>query len=313
MINYKKCIFCNSSLFKIVHEFSAPPAGETRYSYLDGKPYYRRIKKCTTCSHFFAEHDFVNQNLYSGEYLKSVYGDLDGISERFSKVMNLSEDSSDNRGRVKFINSFFREFRGLNEFGNRSGKSADMDCCINVEDGVRRIISEYSNSYEKNVSDEKMSVLDVGSGTGVFPFLMKESGWNVTASDPDGIACRHLTEKLQIKSVQGKFEELKLNNSFDLITFNKVIEHVIDPVGFLDKTSDLLDVRGGWLYIEVPDGEMASKCGYSRQEFFIDHFHVFSMASVALLANKHSFDLEKIERLREPSGKFTIRAFFKRK
>ena len=37
---------------------------------------------------------------------------------------------------------------------------------------------------------------------------------------------------------------------------------------------------GGFVYTELPDGTMAIKDSLQREEFYIEHLHVFSMASV---------------------------------
>jgi len=66
---------------------------------------------------------------------------------------------------------------------------------------------------------------------------------------------------------------------------------------------------GGFVYVEVPDGEAAVIDGPGREEFFIDHWHVFSVASLALLVAQAGFAVRVLERLREPSGKYTLRAF----
>jgi hypothetical protein len=66
---------------------------------------------------------------------------------------------------------------------------------------------------------------------------------------------------------------------------------------------------GGLVYLEVPDGEMASLCGKEREEFFIEHLHIFSFVSLAMLIKKAGFEPLLIERLVEPSSKFTLRAF----
>jgi len=63
------------------------------------------------------------------------------------------------------------------------------------------------------------------------------------------------------------------------------------------------------VYLELPDAEGAGDVGPLREEFFIEHHHVFSYASAALLATRAGFDLLAIERLREPSTKYTIRVF----
>ena len=95
----------------------------------------------------------------------------------------------------------------------------------------------------------------------------------------------------------------------DAITFNKVLEHVEDPVAMLAAARPLL-AAGGFVYVEVPDAEGAAAHGPGREEFFIEHHHVFSAASTAMMAARAGLATLAVERLREPSGKFTLRAFF---
>jgi hypothetical protein len=87
-----------------------------------------------------------------------------------------------------------------------------------------------------------------------------------------------------------------------------VLEHVPEPVPMLARAGAWL-APGGFVYVEVPDGEAAARDGAGREEFFIDHWHAFSAASLAMLASRAGFHAAAIERLREPSGKFTLRAF----
>jgi hypothetical protein len=49
--------------------------------------------------------------------------------------------------------------------------------------------------------------------------------------------------------------------------------------------------------------------GGNREEFFSDHFHIFSMQSAIQLISQSGFRIISAQRLREPSGKFTIRIF----
>ena len=97
---------------------------------------------------------------------------------------------------------------------------------------------------------------------------------------------------------------------FKLVTLNKVIEHVEAPVVMLRRTSGVLS-PAGFVYVEAPDGDAAAAEGPGREEFFIEHHHVFSPASLALTAKRAGFSPVLIERLREPSGKFTICAFLR--
>ncbi len=93
------------------------------------------------------------------------------------------------------------------------------------------------------------------------------------------------------------------------MTFNKVLEHVADPVAMLARARAFHGRADGVVYVEVPDGEAAAAEGPGREEFFIEHLHVFSAASLALLAVRAGFSLVRLERVREPSTKYTLAAF----
>ena len=98
-------------------------------------------------------------------------------------------------------------------------------------------------------------------------------------------------------------------NYFDLITLNKVIEHVSNPAKFLKDHIFYLKNKG-YLYLEVPDVDARyDKDGYNREEFFIEHHHGFSMTSLILMLNKLNLKIVKIEKIREPSSKYTIYCF----
>ena len=66
---------------------------------------------------------------------------------------------------------------------------------------------------------------------------------------------------------------------------------------------------GGFVYVELPDGEIAVRYGAEREEIMIDHLHVFSMTSLVLLAQRAGFTVYEAERIHEPSTKYTLRVF----
>lgn len=165
---------------------------------------------------------------------------------------------------------------------------------------VRRLLDHLGNGAPGS------RVLDVGSGLGVFPARIEEAGCTCVALDPDARAVEHLRSRVGVEAVCADFmEELPALGTFRLITFNKVLEHVDDPVGMLARAGDFLQ-SDGWVYVEVPDGECAALEGAGREEFFIEHLCAFSMASLTLLARRAGFVPYRAERVREPSGKFTL-------
>lgn len=155
---------------------------------------------------------------------------------------------------------------------------------------------------------ERGRVLDVGSGLGVFPARMKEAGWEATALDPDPRAAAHAREQIGVAAIEADFMTAVDLGRHDLVALNKVLEHVEDPVGMLARARAAL-AAGGVAYVELPDGEQAARDGWHREEFFVEHLHVFSMASACLLAQRAGFTVRVAERLREPSGKYTLFAF----
>ena len=189
----------------------------------------------------------------------------------FDKIMALPSDRSDNRGRVAFV---------------------DGQCCAMRAAG-------------------RNTLLDVGAGLAVFPAAMRQAGWDATALDPDPRSAEHARDKAGVDGLVADFMTDTIDRRFDLVTFNKVLEHVPDPVAMLARTRDVL-ADGGVVYVELPDGEAAlADAGPDREEFFIEHYCAFSTVSYAMLARRAGFRLMLLERLVEPSGKFTLRGLMR--
>lgn len=233
-------------------------------------PYRRDLWQCGACGHVVNQHGYQSHEIYSGDYVDSTYGDR--MEATFRRIMSFPPEQSDNRQRVLRIDAFAQS-SGL--IGRRA--------------------------------------LDVGSGLGVFPAALKEKGWDCQALDPDPRAAAHIRDTAGVPALMGDFTQLEPSGgqarSFDLITFNKVLEHVLEPVEMLRRSLMWLK-EGGLVYIELPDGENALlDAGPEREEFFIEHYDAYSMASIALLIRQAGFQCLNIERLIEPSGKYTLAAF----
>lgn len=168
---------------------------------------------------------------------------------------------------------------------------------------VARIV-EYTR--ERGVGPGR--ALDVGSGLCVFLARLRDEGWDGMAVDPDERAVAHARDVVGVEAVCGDFMALDDLGRFELVTLNKVLEHVEDPIAMLARTARFL-ADGGLVYVELPDGDAAAAEGPGREEFFIEHLHVFSPASLAMLAARAGFSPLRIDRIREPSTKYTLCAF----
>jgi SAM-dependent methyltransferase len=222
----------------------------------------------------FGKHDIDLSSLYGGDYVDATYGGAEDMRRRFERVMSLPPEKSDNRSRVsRFL--AFAQTRGL------------------------------SPALSPRL-------LDIGAGLGVFPAAMRSAGWHVVGLEPDPRTVEHLRAVAGIEALADDLLQLDPASTalFDAVSFNKVLEHVEDPVALLRPAAAFLNTNG-FVYLEVPDVAAISE-GPEREEFYIEHHHVFSPASVAILAQYSGFDVRVIERLREPSTKYTLRAFLVR-
>jgi 2-polyprenyl-3-methyl-5-hydroxy-6-metoxy-1,4-benzoquinol methylase len=228
------------------------------------------LVRCTECGHFRSIHDMDMSQLYSGAYVSSTYGE-DGLKRAFDRIIGLDPRKSDNVGRVARVLAFA--------------------------------------ATHLQISERKPSILDVGSGLCVFLHRLKAiADWNCTALDPDPRAVQHARTVAGVNGLCADFNRDPHLGTYDVISFNKVLEHVLDPVAMLARSVEYV-APGGFVYVELPDGEAAAEESLVREEFFVDHHHVFSPMSLRLLAERAGFEVLELERLREPSSKYTLRAF----
>lgn len=266
------CPISGETQAHLVFAYDAPPGGEIGFRRPPGEPYRREIWQFAGSKHYVSRHAMTVATEYSGDYVNATYGSDAGLRAAFERVIALPPERSDNVGRIARIQSF-----AAAHFG--AGKA--------------------------------IRLLDVGAGLGVFPYAVKRAGWHCTAIDPDERAVAHMRDHVGVEAIRGDFMEIGRLEQFDIVTFNKVLEHVEDPVAMLRRAQQFV-APGGFIYLELPDGEMAAEAHAGREEFFVEHLHVFSFVSIAMLADRAGFRPLLVERLQEPSTKFTLRAFLSR-
>ena len=268
--NIEFCSFCGGNRFRTVFEYSEAPTGEIDLGIFAPQKYRRTILGCETCGHYYPTHQTNPKTLYAGAYNNSTYGSDLGMQQSFERLTKLAPEQSDNYGR-----------------------------CNRIERHLHEHIGQYDPAT--------VSILDIGSGLGIFPFAMAQRGYSVTALDPDPKSAAHIRSLANVIALCGDFFELMPQSHYDVITFNKVLEHVTNPITMLRRAGFFLK-PGGVVYLELPDGEAAETMGSGREEFFIDHLHVFSFSSISLLVDCSGFYAFTIERQQKPSTKRTIRA-----
>jgi SAM-dependent methyltransferase len=264
-----RCPISGVTSARRVFVYDAPPAGEIGFRRAAGEPYYREVWQFDLSNHYVSRHAMRVETDYDQAYVDATYQDSSGIASAFDRIIALPPGKSDNTARFERIRNF-------------------------------------AASHLSTTASPR--VLDIGAGIGVFPYVVTRAGWSCTAVDPDPRAARHMREKLGITAICADFMNAEGLGRFDIVTLNKVLEHVEHPIEMLRRTLSVL-AEDGFVYVELPDGEVAAEAGSGQQEFFVEHLHVFSFASTVILANQAGFDPICVERLREPSTKVTLRAF----
>lgn len=265
--------FCGGETWLPALSYAEPPAGETPFP-LPPETYKRDYFRCPACGHFHGSHQIDLGFLYDGAYVEATYGGYEGIAKTFDRIKALRPEQSDNVGRVARIADFAR----------RTGRT-----------------------------DSPPRLLDIGAGLGVFPSAIKELGWSPSAIDPDPQAARHMRERLGIPVIESDIFVIEDGTigPFDIVTLNKVLEHVVDPVALLRRSVSFLD-DGGVIYFEVPDGPGALTEGAHREEFFIEHHHAFSLESARWVTRAAGLTPLESGAIVEPSSKYTVFVFAER-
>ena len=135
------------------------------------------------------------------------------------------------------------------------------------------------------------SWLDVGCADGVFVREASLKGVTAAGVELSSVGVdKAIQAGLNVRC--GRLEELPPSETYDCITAFDVLEHVLDPRGFMDEIYRRLN-PGGYAALTLPDlGSVFSRLMGSRWWFYIpeEHLHYFTKKTVAALGQKAGFE-----------------------
>lgn len=188
-------------------------------------------------------------------------------------------------------NEELKNYYNLKYFQNQSGNyrneytSEEYTFFKNKE--LRKI---YILESKLNIS--KSNLLDIGCGEGFSLHHFYSLGWEVLGIDFSKYGIVNNNPEMENFFVEGDLiENIKhfqtLGKSFDVITLNNLLEHVVDPSHTLDLALELL-TKNGILIIEVPN-DFSNYQNFLKENKFInddfwvsypDHLNYFTKASL---------------------------------
>jgi SAM-dependent methyltransferase len=267
------CSICGGRLINTLVEITKPDRFE-RHVGIPATPYKRKWIECNLCgsgSNIYCSRSSVSVSALANAYYEVDLGHTN-ISDRFIMLSRLPRGQSDNIGRVTRILEWLSNYR-----------SGSVD------------------------------VLDIGAGTGIFlSRLLSDGGHRISRAvgvEPDTLAARHLESLDQFEVINESFPISKELEPFDLITLNKVLEHIEDPIEFLRSILLYIKDQSGLLYVEVPDVLTSSFRDSTNNILGSLHRHLYSPEGLAIALRKSSWMPLRVERFTEPSGKLSIYAF----
>mgnify|MGYP004003111933 FL=1 len=143
------------------------------------------------------------------------------------------------------------------------------------------------NFLEPFLSDD-MQVLDVGCGPGCLLSLIKGKVKSTLGGNPEASYASFGMQKYNIEIKVGMFEDVELpENSFDLIIFDHVFEHLNNPNEVLLKVTKLLKSNGK-IFFSTPNALKVH--GFLWQNYFHDHAFTYSRNTLRRLLQKYGFD-----------------------
>ncbi len=163
-------------------------------------------------------------------------------------------------------------------------------------------MATYHNYYELFERRSKgRTLLDIGSGPGHFLSCGNERGWKTMGIEPSGPAARY-SSKRGLATVNDFFSYDRAKNlgTFDVVHAAMVLEHVPDPIGFIENMKRMLK-KGGRVAIFCPNDYNPLQRILREERGFAPwwvvpkhHLNYFTIESMKRLLARLGFTIEDV-------------------
>jgi 2-polyprenyl-3-methyl-5-hydroxy-6-metoxy-1,4-benzoquinol methylase len=227
---------------------------------------------CKNCGFVYRDKILNNKetsDLYS-KYHERVFNKTDP-DQYFNKIISLPKSISENHQKINWLNQ---------------------------------------NLKKKFSKKKKLKVLDVGCGGGTLLFTVKSK---INTSIICGVELNPVYAKLAKKKLKANILSKEYKSGlfgfpFDLLINAKVLEHIADPLPFLQEIENDL-TEDGLLFIEVPDISDMYNLPPDNERFGIVHIYFYSKNTLSALLEKAGFLVIKKRVISSKGGRLYPRSY----
>ena len=172
-----------------------------------------------------------------------------------------------------------------------------------------RNINLYKKIFEKLNLTENAKVLDFGSGDGYAMYHLRSfyPKVDITCIEPNKLTIQFINKAANkvVDSID------QLNEKYDLIFMNEVIEHLDSPIQHLQALSKLLKDENSAMYIATPLGEADNESYETSAYNDISHLHFFTRKSLNLSLIQSGFTPLDVNDINDPLYYFSTNSSIK--
>lgn len=156
--------------------------------------------------------------------------------------------------------------------------------------GTREIDRFYNFFLESNL--KKGKILEIACFDGYLLKKLQKDGWDVYGCDPSALTQIAIDYLGPDRVIHDFFTaETYPPESFDVIIFRNLLEHLYDIHSFIQAISQCLK-RGGRILIDVPNVKVLLNIG-GFGTFFHQHVSYFSLHTLSRFLGRHHFAIEE--------------------
>ena len=160
---------------------------------------------------------------------------------------------------------------------------------------IHRDAVEAAKRYHflKGVIKSEDTILDVGSGSGVFVYTLGRLGFDATGLEPDQSHSTYARKALDVPITTGFIQDIQTDvqtPGYNLITLHHVLEHFSDPFENLKIIWELLKPNGH-LMLEAPNALDARQDPKNR--YHMAHLYTFTPKTIETILQKAGFETVK--------------------